>query len=254
MTKEMKLKACLRNFPLSPGFNVLCVFLFWNNEKNSLLPYLFYHHCLGARNFYFMKQYKSRNVSEGCENKPTFKNKKPGTNPSDPSRRIIMCHQAYQKCRNIACPNPVRMLDIVQCPNHPSCQLELIRVSLIKGHKQYCESCEKFTPKERRRNRKKVQNGKKQAQALAELQAQLSQIEASRAERRARDPTAQAVAQEQEPFDPAVPFVEFQSAESEDEAHDAALTLLTISREQISTPPPTRPGPLRFCFPPPHPS
>lgn len=48
---------------------------------------------------------------------------------------------------------------------------------------------------------------------------------------------------------PPTPPTEFESAETEDEAHDAALTVTAMSLEQIRAPPSSRPGPKKVRFP-----
>ena len=48
---------------------------------------------------------------------------------------------------------------------------------------------------------------------------------------------------------PTTPFTEFESAESEDEAHDVALTLMAMSLKQTRAPPSSRLGPKKVRFP-----
>lgn len=63
-----------------------------------------------------------------------------------------MCTQFYKKCRNYRCENKAQLLSLIECANKPNCEIQLYRISQTRGEeKPHCESCEKVTPRQRKK-------------------------------------------------------------------------------------------------------
>lgn len=133
------------------------------------------------------------------------------TNEKLHSTRIInMCIQHYTKCRNSLCQNTVHMLDVIECSSKPLCERMLVQVPLKKNSDRFhCESCEKIGPEERHR----------------------TNLARHKRERDARTKKERAKNSDNGRSLSTFPD-NIESAETEDETHDAALTLLDMSRGQ----------------------
>lgn len=175
-----------------------------------------------------------------------------------------MCFQQWAKCRCYKCPNMSQKLDLTACSKKPNCEIEFVQVPLKKSTvKPYCEECKRFaamTQKERSIARAREQYARKLERERSELvrkyhknkwgqmqslqDAHGFQIEANEQQERggSSHSTLPETAQE-EITTPATPSPEFESTESEDEAYEVALILLSMSRGEEQAPPSSRSGP-----------
>ena len=168
--------------------------------------------------------------------------------------------------------NIVQMFHLVECPNKPWCEISMVRVHLNRHCKQYCEDCEKISPRQRRLN---AFNSQRRAQR-AQKRVSGSQINATQnlpqhdgpiavaEDRSAEDEdetmsaartmialsrgTPELPPNEAEPCLSTTPFANFQSAQDEDEAHDAAWILVNMWQGNVHAPLPLRPGPKKKKF------
>lgn len=188
-----------------------------------------------------------------------------------PACIINMCIQHYTKCRNTLCQNTVHMLDVIECSRKPWCERTLVRVPLKRNSDRfYCESCEKISPEERHRvnlqhHRDKRRDQRKRERAKnsgnegehCSLTTFPDKIESTESEDEAHDaaliPMDMSQGQRHAPSPSRSGYTKnsgnekkqsslrtfhdkVNSAESDDDAHEAALTLIAMSRGQYLAP------------------
>lgn len=147
-----------------------------------------------------------------------------------------MCVQKYTSCRNYKCDNICQTLDVLQCPDKPNCETTLVRVPAVRfgSHKVHCDHCAALTPVQRKRERRKMERlcaAEQQPQQDADpvrqaphSQETLGPYETQQGEC-GFDALPTTMDEEQQ-----VKGEEELSAKPCDDAYDAAMTLLAISR------------------------
>lgn len=165
-----------------------------------------------------------------------------------------MCVQKYTKCRNYKCNNLLEILDLDECPHKPNCETEVLRVPIDKSSDRvHCDDCASLTRGQRigvrayerrlelhmERHMAQMKQGSDQMRPSEDARG--IQTNAGEQEASGSSPGALAMSREQTTAEPRMPSDAeelslpttppiHQSTKSEDEALEAALTLVSMSR------------------------